>query len=406
MCGIKLRNLSLSAFFLVVALTIPGASGRKLGAELDGTELLIECAKDGPAAGIPGIYAMNSNGAVQLVIRDGGDPVWGPDHRKFCYSLFGEQIWLADLDLKIVQPVAKYGTLLNRFPDFWEPRSRLSTMAWLPDGTGILYWYPMSVGLLLEDDECSVDAFMLILRRFTPDGSQAGFFLRQPPRGSAIGRVTFDSMGKGYAFETARPLPAFGWRDRDVYVRRTPEEKPLALSLPFQAKGLLNPLWEPGSSRLAVDYLDQYGRRYCVVGNLDSAKQWQRVPLPGLRYQEKIECIAGLEWAPSGERFLIEVFPVGRHGDRVAVVNVAPGREPHLEYFLPGHKGSLQVRWSPTGKRVAILHAGQRLETERAAINVYDLEQDHDVDEYGMLSHRSYRIVRLPEGLRPVSIDW
>lgn len=395
-----MRCILLITFLLFAAVPL---RGRPIRANVPADALLV--ALHGVGHGedsLPGVYALDSDGALCLVVPYGREPRWSPDRRSI--ALLGGRdhpdavcrIDVRSSDLEIVETGRTWADL-PWLPNEFNCRPR--GICWTPSGSDMLLWgRELAVGDMATPVGSMLCPFLV---RLETAGQGR---LPDPlvdPRASGkvdgvIGRVSFAPQG-GFAYEWYGQQAWLSVGKPEVWFHdggKKPDRK-LVLPLPDCA-GLVNPLWAPDGKWLAVDRIGEGGRtRTCVVVAADLGNAREAVSATGMAGKLNT---AGIAWSPDATKILVKNTEMAHLGlGKIGIVELGGNGE--LRTF-GGLNCDMQACWSPDGGRIAILQG--------AAIGA---------DPYrvtgGMITIVSVRSeapgirhVPLPKGLVPVSIDW
>jgi hypothetical protein len=377
----------------VSALTAAPVQAARLGLAMKGDELLIEASREGPGGATPGVYAVTTDGEVKLVIADGRFPRWAPDHRGFAFLLNG-QLSIADIAAGTTRPCHDVECCGSPPAAFAETVPFPHALAWTPDGRFVLAWrWSSTAGFRPYEADIRAPA---LYPKSQGDSTP-------PPRvGGAewVGRVSFSADGSWAAYEVYDTIPGLGASAVRVMLleRATSQTRELKLA-GLDTAAVLNPVLSPTGGKVSVDCIlssERHGRRTFVV----DAGSGRQTALPAMH--PVAECnTTGTGWSPDGQSLLVVARWASGALTSVCVVASPEKGEPvgarQLSLMCPA------VRWacfSPDGMRVAVF-GGQHFdlaEDTHPMVQIVDLRN---------LDPRSVPVTpALPEGLRPVVIDW
>lgn len=381
------------AFIMAMLLGRYGpASARGLGADIGGSELLMELAQVGPGPEAPGIYAWTSEGRLERIITFGRHPRWAPGHTRFAYQV-GRETWIADVQAHRTTVLDDVVSYLDSPPQVvsgypmpamqWGPREDF-LVRWL-DGTlavetGPLRGYPVPVPARLWLD-----------RRLDLEPCLV------PEPTTAIGNLSISPQGR-VAFESLELHEDLGARNREVFIYDpvTRQRKPVSVPWP-EVTTLLNPLWDRSGRRLSVDCLTKDGKRFLGLLDTDSGSACRFPP----DSQHAIGWMRGLSWSPTDDLVLALASDDGGRSGLVEAVllKATPGKAPGRVLGIGGQFYTYQGCWSPGGSAVALMQGGDSDIGASRRVGVV-------VAEVVGASQGEVQEVPIPEHLRPVAIDW
>jgi hypothetical protein len=373
----------LAAALLALAAVGPQAEARSFGAKLSGRELLVELEKTKAGAEAPGIYAIGEDGAITPIISYGRHPRWSPDHKRIAFQL-GLETWVADLTDATMRPLEE----ISVFAD--SPYNVLTftiahAIEWTPEGDGVIRWNGPDM-----DHEGWVGALELVRLNGRPPWNSEELL---PGLRGKVGRISISADGAYIAYEKVAPVLDIGVLDREVMIMHRKSGEATAVRLPeLEAKWLLNPRWGPRGRRLALDCIRANLTRFSVIHDLATGQIW-RFTGKSLETRDWSEA---LEWSPDGRHLLLATGTDGGRGYTwTSLVEWDGESAPRVIRDLGHCFHSYQACWSPTGDRVAVLQGDE-----------FSLDQATFPEVLICTLDNELTVVKIPDCLRPVSIDW
>lgn len=380
--------------WLVASVLAPGLlQARQLGLPMTGNELLIEASKTGPGPAAPGIYAVTPEGDAKLAIAYGRSPRWAPDRTGFAY-LSGAQLWFADIAARTTRPCSDGEHLGTPPTAFVETAPFPHALAWTPDGRFVLSWeWASTAGFHPYASDMRMPFFR---RKNQGDGTPV------PRLGGAewIGRVSFSRDGSMAAYEVYEVTPGIGATASHVMLLERATNQPRHLKLVgTDAAAVLNPVLSPKGEYATVDCIlpSQRHDRATIVVEVKSDRQ---AVLPRMHPTANCDTTV-LGWSPDGESLLVLArWATGVVTEVCVVASPSRGEQARVRRLPNMCPAKRWACFSPDGTRVAVF-GGQ----------FFDLLQDplpqvEVVDLSNSAPGSVPLTLALPEGLRPVVIDW
>lgn len=380
------------------------ATARELGAKLTGNEILLELEKTKPGRGVPGIYAVDEEGKLTLVVAYGQHPRWAPDRTRFAF-LQENQNWVADLNKASMYPLET----LRIFED--APCSLFGlalpeALQWMPDGRSLIRWNPEDYitpggGDLPPawPDYRGRMPWTVEIRGREPEVKPL-----IPPCHQGVGRVSVSPDGERIAFEAFDRVRDVGATNRSVWVFDRQTDKATRLVVPGITSGvLLNPLWAPDGKRLAVDWLREDRQRSILIYEPVSKKVWHvpaRVP--------EDDHLQALEWSPDGGSILALGTKASGSNVFTYVIRAPSGEAPRIADGIGGLVETHRACWSPKGDAVVVLQGDEPrisgLPSDRLEVRVWPIVTEPG--PAGTAAPEAKAQVPIPPDLRPVDLDW
>ncbi len=397
-------------------LTLPSTYGREpaILTSLRGDEalLVLRGVRGGPS-GPQGVYALDSDGNVKLVVPSGRDVRWSRDHKSVVFladESFPPVLYRIDVSTNSCHRIGDSG-------DCWrdvlflpgQSTLRSHSLAWTPSGESVVAWGvymagkrrpfqgPFAVSILAKQSGLLID---LPMNRalIAPEAVKGddGF----------IGAVSF-GPADSIAYEWHSRQLWCGSQESEVWSYDRARKDAVRVHVPLSGcVGAMNPLWSPEGKWLAVDAILDSGRdRRCVILSADF-KTVRDLPRPTIGKGDPPDTgyqsgWSGIAWSPDGTRILLAKLSADDgllEGGGLAVADVAEGGTA-LEL---SRQPIVQACWSPEGSRIAclgIVSPAVALGPARSRWVVLDILT---VDGHEVHS----RPVSLPKDMVPVSIDW
>jgi hypothetical protein len=168
-----------------------------------------------------------------------------------------------------------------------------------------------------------------------------------------VGRATTSSDGSLVCYEAYRLLPDLGPVDREVRLYQVAERTYTAIAIDgLDYIALANPLWQPGTAIVAMDYFTEDRRRGIVLFDTETG-EWETLTPP----EEAINWMRGVEWTPDGSRLLLIGAECEGWFERLPyIAQIEAGEPPSLRPLGRGMWHNVyQAALSPDGSRMAML---------------------------------------------------
>lgn len=383
-------------------------------AKLAGNELLI--AYQGRESGkseIPGIYALDKDGNLKLVVPYGREPRWSPDRKKFAFLLdegrghsllyfidvskgerrriIADEGWLDIPFLPNEFSIRPHGIL-------WAPSS-LEIVAWSVE---LLSRIPPSENQEIELHDTLLCPSIIPCRDQTRVGRYSA--LLDPgltnKRNGVIGRVSFkDSTTLAYEW-LGRQAWANSQQNPEVWImdRETATEKMLIPPFPGSV-GVMNPLWSPDGKWLAVDVISESGDwRDCVImpSDVEGVRLLRSTVSPESRHRKY--SWAGVAWSPQSDKMIVSCLYTSHFPMSSLLVLDVHSENSRNPVSIGSYGYISQACWSPDGKYIAYIDGAtpgnERFTARRATVSVKNMDDG------------SARLVPSFKYLNPVSISW
>lgn len=401
-------------FIAVLFFLVRPLHAQSVRLNLKGDELLIAYqGREARKSEIPGIYALDKEGDLKLIVPYGREPRWSPDREKIAFLLDeGRGITVLNR-IDVSKGERRRVVSAERWLDIpFLPNEfsiRPNGISWTPSSLEVVAWSVDRVSPVApnENQEMHISGALicpfLIPYREQPDGILHSMLLDPEltnKRNGVIGRVSFKSS-TSLAYEwLGRQAWANSQQNPEVWImdRETATDKMLIPPLP-DSVGMMNPLWSPDGKWLAVDVVSESGDwRDCVImlSNGEGVRLLRSTVSPENRYRKYPW--AGMAWSPQSDKLIVSCLYASHYqlsNLMVLDVNSINNENP----LVVGSFGYIsQACWSPDGKSFAFIDGSARgSEKFSSTLSVVSVK---NVDD------GSVRIVPPFKCLNPVSITW
>lgn len=410
--------------FFLAAVASFLSNARPIRYRLQGDELLMALVRDrGIGNDLPGIYALDGDGNVHLVVAYGREPRWSNDRRKVAFigdSFDSSAVYV--VDIKKMSYFRVSGEFLDTPVLPHDFCLRPKGIVWSPCDENIVLWscdfsrkawrsspYIVEASRRIIDQDpnilfCATKLNSDMQKKVLQDGGilLPGLTSFPGKRNGVFGRISFRNDGV-VAYEWVGHLAwGVGQNNPEVWIfdpnKGTDERLDLSLA---NVAAYMNPLWSPDGKWLAVDVVDRDdGFRSCILVSSDFQRTISiRDRARGRSYSSRSDRVSfgGLAWCPSsGKIMLMSLFHFSQRGG-VSVFDISSPDEKQTMLTFGGPTGTSQACWSPDGEKIA------RIIGQPRGRSTYEVGEGRlNVVHMGAAA----RIVHLPSGMFPVSIDW
>ncbi|HEX2948433.1 MAG TPA: hypothetical protein VHV83_02505 [Armatimonadota bacterium] len=353
---------------------------------LYGGELLCEMNVVSECSSLPGIYAIDTSlKKISCVIPYGKKPIWSPDHKRLVYW-YNAVPYLYETATGDSYPIAR---------KYLIGAPVTSDICWTPDSKNVVYLMVCPPFPSILPHSAS-----LVNPNAEPDPIWDRAAVEQ------VGAISFSSDGNYAAYVSATYYSNRLKLPRDICVANLKDNTYKTISNTIVGdRYCYNPQWQPNGPLIAFETYSNNNKKNDVFlyntsnGSLKSLSLIGRPYSNGGVLKEK-EAYSKrlLNWSPDGKCLLI----VPEHKDATvlpaesAYLNIVPLDETKpLETICNSSGLFFDASWSSDGSQIAYLYNPWSIEPSYNRVELYFWKKGEGLD-----------VMRLPEALVPVDVEW